>query len=112
MNDRIKVAKAIGWKWNEVDDHPFVGSWCGGRWTSPSGETFPRVVGCEVPPPFDPENDANDDYAVLEGMRGRKRPDQYSDFKEALWHMHPPMQPWIWRYEIGDFYHAAFKALK
>ncbi len=101
MNDRIKLAEAMGWTpldgkldgwWMppgaKLDDHPFI---------------INRVSENDLP---DPETDANDDYEVLEWMRQRKEdlanPDwsgKFGIFAKSLKHA-------SW-YEIGDYAKAA-----
>ena len=64
MEDRIKLAEAMGWRHDTVQtENPRVTWWTNGEIsrTSLSGTV----------PPFNPFTDANDDYAVLEWMRGK-----------------------------------------
>ena len=67
---QIKLAEAVGWKWQETNDHPFGDSWRGGRWISPSGDIQSGIVGCEVPPHFNPFTDANDCNALIKHLNG------------------------------------------
>lgn len=61
MNDRIRLAEAMGWKLitNDVSS-----------WVSPSGRNSGYAV---LEKAFDPLTDANDDYAVLEWMLDKYR---------------------------------------
>ena len=102
MDDRIKLAEAIGWKL--VD-----GVWHG------KGSTWDSLM-------FDPENNANDDYAVLEWARqsaanecgllpsGKPRwssSDKWWPFYETL-NAKPHRAE---MYKIGDYARAALKVI-
>ena len=95
--DRIKLAEAMGWKCHYDASYECIGG----------------HVGCNPP---DPENDANDDYAVLEWARSGHRDDgkqyltsdQFVEFDLAL-EMDAPK--YLCDYETGDFARAALKAL-
>ena len=88
MTDRIKLAEAMGWHKN-----PDSGSWS-------YRVNFPDVKYAhyehELP---DPENDANDDYAVLEWMRA-----QGGDYHHAIKFS-------ALNYRIGDYARAALKVM-
>ncbi len=97
MNDRIKLAEAMGWVPHNQDVYP-------GKWIDPDGR---KLVGCfNMPDPFE---DANDDYAVLRWMRGDGKPEfqaGWGDFCEEL-------QPFEYTdYQIGDYARAALKVLE
>ena len=99
-NGRIKLAEAMGW-W-DIEKHR------SGQILGRKGEILssglkpPRV---EIP---DPENDANDDYAVLEWMRIDKR---FKDYHIARgWK--GDKSPYQWAYKIGDYARAALKVIK
>ena len=89
MNNRIRVAEAMGWK---RDNHSLreVDFWMG-----PKGQ-----IGEDALP--DPENDANDDYAVLEWMRDTLTITQLYGWID--WH--------AVNYKKGDYYRAAVKVLE
>ncbi len=90
MNDRIRLAEAMGW-FKDYDD-PNVWHELG---DNPDGP-------CKVLP--DPENDANDDYAVLEWMRKDITTKEFNEFRV--------MTEWpVYRYQIGDYARAALKVL-
>ena len=102
MDDRIKLAEAMGWKRIEVPDgHPekkfndFV-------WANPEGWEY------KYPP--DPFTDANDDYAVLEWTRSNKvdTPTRLL-FQAKLRDQRPLYRPNVWNYRIGDYARAALK---
>jgi len=98
MNDRIKLAEAMGWKKACYAGH-------GVCWKSPHGEVY-RLAPDSLPDPF---TDANDDYAVLEWMRnpegdGKFHPN-WSYFCDIL------EENMTYDYDIGDFARAALKVL-
>lgn len=88
MNDRIKLAEAMG-----IDHKRFVAH----------GKRMP----------FDPFTDADDDYAVLEWMR---RSDgaatKHEKFKDALGEERSDLTPSFYLYEIGDYARAALRVLE
>ena len=75
--------------------------------TDPAQTTSDRLAAEWVE--FNPLSDANDDCIVLEIMRNGDR-SLYSNFKDALFHFDPPLQPWMWLYKIGNYARAACKA--
>ena len=91
MNDRIKLAEAMGWE-REVHHKGTLHE--SHVWRSPTDS----VRG--VPP--DPFTDANDDYAVLEWMQASSEKRRNS-FRNLL--------PVAYEYEIGDYARAALKVL-
>ena len=101
MDDRIKLAEAMGWnnitdKHLDADTNLYV---LGG---------FPpntRSYGVRSPLP-DPENDANDDYAVLEWMQNHEHPEWFVD---ELRGDDKNLSPW--HYLIGDYARAAVLVL-
>ena len=101
MNDRIKLAEAMGWKWSLRNVHYKTG-----QWTSPDG-TEAEVWCYHDAIPFDPFTDANDDYAVLEWMRKTHAPNGDRVWQKFRSHLH--LQE---RYNIGDYARAALKVLE
>jgi hypothetical protein len=90
MNDRIRLAEAMGWEHNKGWPVPYDGDW----WKSPDGNL-------SVTLDFDPYTDANDDYAVLEWMRlngAENMPDDFPHSRQAY-------------YKIGDYARAALKVI-
>lgn len=98
MNDKIKLAEAIGYV-NSVGPRGF--ETFGKGWYDPDGNW-------SVTLDFDPENDANDDYAVLEGVRSKGQSVLLA--YAAAWPRGGT--PYAWRYKIGDYYRAYRAALK
>ncbi len=94
MNDRIKLAKAM-----------FPDLFVSEKWLSERQADGSRGPNIKRLP--DPENDANDDYAVLEWMRNTS--DKWSEFESALT-LHAG-DPFVWCYQIGDYARAALKVL-
>ena len=102
MNDRIKLAEAMGWEpnigrvyWRDPNDH--------NRFCKPSA----------LPDPF---TDANDDYAVLEWARKEW---QGKDGHHGHWHQFAQAQWHRWDeydvivpYQIGDYARAALTVLQ
>ncbi len=94
MNDRIKIAEAMGWQ----KAHREIGMWFNDAPQYCKEDM--RAVG-ELPDPF---TNPTDDYAVLEWMRGitGKRNEAMLGHLRALWSGH---------YVIGDYARAALKVL-
>ena len=94
---QIKLAGAMGWRKNVP---PEAAGW----WTHDA--TKQHRVG-----PPDPENDANDDYAVLKWARSDT--ERFSDFKDAMYELGGNMRTksWVWQYELGDYARAALKVI-
>jgi hypothetical protein len=97
MNDRIRLAEAMGWK--RLDHTP-------DRWFNDAPEH--RQEECrhtEYLP--DPLTDANDDYAVLEWVRTDAI--DWDAFVKAL----PTQNLWhfVQEYKIGDYARAALRVL-
>ena len=95
MNDRIKLAEAMGWGVGEDT--------CDGQEIGvPPGDTRPYGQGnlTQMPDPF---TDANDDYAVLEWMRTQRfwTSDKLTYF----------MGMEVGHYTIGDYARAALKVI-
>lgn len=86
MDDRIRLAEAMGWKC------PF----------NDPGNCLKHHYHSEIKVP-DPFTDANDDYAVLEWLKTKKN---YSQLGELFEHRE------IARYKIGDYARAALKVLE
>ena len=99
MNDRIKLAEAMGWT-------DFIG-----EAGLPPGAKDQRPVVCGHGLPPDPLTDANDDYAVLEWMRTSDKAEQ-----EVIGGMSDKMLDLLnwncWEYEVGDFARAALKVIE
>ena len=95
MNDRIKLAEAMGWKWSLKDVHCKTG-----EWVSPEGFAYPNWCLYEELP-FYPFTDANDDYAVLEWMR--KTQDRWEVIEDAM------ESTDFLDYQVGDYARAALK---
>ena len=104
MNDRIKLAEAMGWKRN---GHDFGDN----TWTKDNVVAFApgsrRDHYDEIPDPF---TDANDDYAVLEWMRDPEGDGKFhynwSHFCEIL------EEDMTYNHTIGDFARAALGVIE
>ena len=97
MNDRIKLAEAMGWvREDDYDNSPF---WVNGHRMGYAPDSQ-WTKDLEIPDPF---TDANDDYAVLEWMRNAPNSGPYFD----------ALIPYgsAWQYQIGDYARAALKVL-
>ena len=88
MDDRIKLAEAMGW----TNSHQY-------RWDGPRDDGEYR----NDPP--DPFTDANDDYAVLEWMRSSGNAAKF-EFHLCMALNDDPV-----RYAIGDYARAAISVL-
>ena len=114
MNDRIKLAEAMGWKPRPPSETQYDSyTWASPYWKDGKQlAEYPRAgysfcFEWQLP---DPENDANDDYAVLEWMR---KPDKdgcwtgpnADDFIKLIDNGHPE------DYKIGDYARAALKVI-
>lgn len=104
--DRIKLAEAMG------IEMPECGS-CFGSGRVTVSPTFGSEMCCQCegsgkdwPDPF---TDANDDYAVLEWMRGLRGRGRWILFKNALAEIGAA---YSCNYKTGYFAHAALKALE
>lgn len=102
--DRIKLAEAMGWKWREDF-----------RWVRPDGSLDKPLL---LPTnktniSFDPFTDANDDYAVLEWMRGGclARLEDFKDAIAAASTNDSGYKAYLWRYQIGDYARAALRVI-
>ena len=112
MNEaRIKLAEAMGWEWDEsIRPRDFEGypGWC--CWVKPDGDKW---FAADAMP--DPENDANDDYAVLEWVRKQifsKRMQFSAKLGEILQNIENEDYSVAWpdaviRYQTGDYARAA-----
>ena len=96
MSDRIKLAEAMGWKPTSSYTN-VAGEVDVTRWRTPDG-----VMGQRIEDLPDPENDANDDYAVLEWMRGAEVNGEFFTVLKS---------ESMWAYEIGDYARAALKVI-
>ena len=110
MNDRIKLAEAMGWThdeidencWHSPDDDPK------GPWTDTAYHHHFKLT--SLP---DPYTDANDDYSVLVWMREHHK---WQEFKPALGKLREESIYWrnsqfTWMYQIGDYARAALKVI-
>ncbi len=109
MNDRIKLAEAMGWTRRVAANPTILGLAEGSvRWHTPSGAICAAVIDL----PFDPRTDANDDYAVLEWAKTQDADFQYK-FQMALHDL--TTDKWFsgssWNYTIGDYARAALKVI-
>ena len=78
MNEaRIKLAEAMGWKWHQVGMSPEVGVW-----QRPNGADWFQTTKNNIP--FDPADDANDDFAVLKWARVHLTSRQFIKFSENI----------------------------
>ena len=113
MNDRDKIRLAEAMEWTHV---PAVGSCAFIRWKIEDGEDIGLMNNIQ---PFDPENDANDDYVVLEWMRTQSA-EFVQAFKDALFDLRTytldertfTRSKYSSRYELGDWAKATLIALK
>jgi len=111
MDDRIKLAEAMGWKHTAPSEGGITDKklW---HWEIRDPDKRIAWYPHELP---DPENDANDDYAVLEWMRqtyehnskermlfGIYLAEQFGVTKEKLNFLN---------YQIGDYARAALKVI-
>lgn len=99
MNDRIKLAEAMGWRLDP--DLDFIQGSHTNYWLSPDANV--TRVSEALPDPF---TDANDDYAVLEWMRSHGTDYQPPSNKFSGELFNPQ-----WHYQIGDYARAALKVL-
>ena len=109
MNDRdiIRLGKAM--EWTHV---PAVGPCAFIRWKVKDGEDIGLMNNIQ---PFNPENDANDDYAVLEWMRSHKDRQmtermKFTNAVQDIWDKED--RSWPLGYQIGDYARAALTVLK
>ena len=93
MNDRIKLAEAMGWT--------SAGDPDGNLWWSQQPAKYPESYCFETNELPDPFTDANDDYVVLDWMRNHK------DF----WKFQQELDEIQWSYQIGDYARAALKVI-
>lgn len=109
MNDRIRLAEAMGWTINEAMKvkPDFAPAYTRrGYMVTPKGDLRYN---------FDPFTDANDDYAVLEWMRENW---QGKEGHYGHWHQTALSLWWRWDeyavvvpYQIGDYARAALKVI-
>jgi hypothetical protein len=92
MNDRIKLAEAMGWKRSTwfCQDCFFRSD---GRLTIVNSSDF-----------FDPFTDANDDYAVLRWIVGDDKPFNMEVIYSLEWN--------VWEYKVGDYARAALEVIE
>ena len=96
MNDRIKLAEAMGWQ------EAFKGAWI-----KPGASDDSYAYGA-LPDPF---TDANDDYAVLEWMRGKYAGNEDDTPWDSEWFTFKDALGNAIDYEIGDYARAALKVI-
>jgi len=93
---RIKLAVAMGWQ--ELYHTP-------GRWFNDDKPQEECRATEHLPNPF---TDANDDYAVLEWMRGDEDGPETAEWRAFKDFFIEVTGDWnIWNYKIGDFARAA-----
>jgi len=101
MDDRIRrLCEAMGWEPYPTGSDPKFNWWVDPK----TGKDYDK---------FDPFTNANDDYAVLEWMRGDYR---WGPFKTALIELRKIEVSWhgsqfTWNYQVGDYARAALKVL-
>jgi len=97
MNDRIKLAEAMGWvRWEHPNRTHLA-------WTHPDIDKL-AALECGLPDPF---TDANDDYAVLEWMRVEVRREGISWLNGC-----GLLSLAAHNYQIGDYARACLKVLR
>ena len=94
MNDRIKLAEAMGLRRKNKYLRYAM-------WFNPTKKVLERNL------KFDPFTDANDDYAVLEWMRSDVNAWQYQYEKELMLTNNK-----CGDYQIGDYARAALKVIE
>jgi len=100
-DDRITLAEAMGW--TQITKRRLASRSLNKRWlTGRSPDQKTERWGVKQIP--DPENDANDDYAVLEWINSHTS----FSFREPYWNA---MTHRIWSYKIGDYARAALKVI-
>ena len=92
MNDRRRIAEEMGWQQTKEGIHSV--------WWPPKNKRWRK----NPPNPF---TDANDDYAVLEWMRGEMRREGISLLKDA-----GILSLRATDYQIGDYARAALKVME
>jgi len=103
MNDRIKLAEAMGWERYA----PRFRFETGKRPLWIKGDEQRKAS--ELPDPF---TDAIDDYAVLEWMRGDEDAMETPRWRAFKDYFIEVTADWnIWNYKIGDFARAALKVI-
>ena len=107
MNDRIKLAEAMGWISTSSHTSP-DGVKESYRWRDPETGTAGNTE-LDLPDPF---TDANDDYAVLEWMRARPEliltlPAKFTEVVNSRLD-----DTNMWNYCLGDYARAALKVLE
>jgi hypothetical protein len=111
MDNRIKLAKAMGWtnfaKRDGVSDGGRCRQIMGKSPSRLSGEYSTDAGNFDLLP--DPESDANDDYAVLEWMRSLEKTNIHSNYKIYI-DFACMLSPGP-AYKIGDYARAALKVI-
>ena len=107
MNDRIKLAEAMGWKWDESPNQfaPGMGRW----WFKGMCKDWGTKE--QLSSYFDPFTDANDDYAVLKFARMAWKPahtmESHHKWPTFVANLRTPD-----RYQIGDYARAALAVIE
>ena len=96
QNQRIKLAEAV-----------YPDLWVGDKWLSMKNADGSRGFNIRLLP--DPENDANDDYAVLEWAK-TQGDEFWLAFREYFTDVRADWN--IWNYEKGLFARAALKVIE
>ena len=105
MSDRIKLAEARGWTKSRQPD-----------WWIPPGYKWGDGLSAPTHKLPDPENDANDDYAVLEWARKEWRDKatnkkKYGPGFSFKWYTFRERLGSNTMYQIGDYARAALKVI-
>jgi hypothetical protein len=103
MNDRTKLAEAMGWK-----EHHGIGNYPRQWRIQGPGYSWCEYSEDDLPNPF---TDANDDYAVLEWMRSDAMyvTAAYPKFCDQLYVGLGRGK--VWKYEIGFYARAALRVI-
>ena len=102
MNDRIKLAEAMGYVLVSNYTGSFADEQGTQHWTHPEGHPV-----FELPDPF---TDANDDYAVLEWAHKQIDSDTWTP--RGKWSIFvDELSPVPENYQIGDYARAALKVI-
>jgi len=96
MKDRIKLAEAMGWVLQKGVNQSL--------WIPPENYNGARIY--QLP---DPENDANDDYAVLEWAK-KQDEEFWGKFCVALTDV-VGNYAYLWEYHVGYFASAVLRVL-
>jgi hypothetical protein len=100
MNDRIKLAEAMGWIWHDEKDP-----------TTVRRNTYWEIPGKGIKYSFAPFTDANDDYAVLKFARMAWKPAHTMEEHHKWPTFVANLKLTPDRYHIGDYARAALKVI-